>query len=231
MGVWCIIALFSRKRIFKWLFVIFVGARYALTVYSSIDYYISYPPPADLIAITPWYYYITVVFAYLYPIAILVYVLVSRRVKRTFVYPTSFNFQKIAAFFKAVPRFGLPDDSFFTDELKQKLDAALSEHHVRAIGNGYVDLIAPGEYIRPFVEKMCSLGVRIRAICWWSASPDTGTFEETNLPLKEFKKGETYEDVLRYLEEEFPASPDHAPGLVPGFWLDVPAGWRSDCKT
>ena len=48
------------------------------------------------------------------------------------------------------------------------------------------------------------------------------------LPVKEFKKDAGYDAIIKYIQEDFPKSKGFSPGLVPGFWLCVPDGWRYD---
>jgi hypothetical protein len=85
---------------------------------------------------------------------------------------------------------------------------------------------------------MQSMNIRIRAVSWWcmdDGSKETThegltkkslffpcSFSETLVTLKKFKKDESYNDVKQYIFEDFPKSRETLPGLVPGFWLDVP---------
>lgn len=242
LSIWAIIAFFKRKKIFRLVFfvlMVFYVIRKYYAMIVSLSQLSSFSN--ESIAI-PLYLYIPSAIGYLYPLALMIYIFVSRRVKNTFVYQTRINFKGIIPALKQASQYGLPDENLFTEDLKQQVDNAILTCKVQPIGNGYVDLVTIKDYILPFIEAMQKLNVRIRAVSWWrfsewkNESPKNkeawksryfkGSFSEMLLPIKEFKKDAGYDAVIKYIQEDFPKSKDFSPCLIPGFWLEVPDGWR-----
>jgi hypothetical protein len=73
---------FHRRKAFKWMFVILAGVFFMYDAYTLVSFAASSPDAALL----PWYFYIPTAIYYTYYVAVIVYMLISGRVKNTFVY-------------------------------------------------------------------------------------------------------------------------------------------------
>jgi hypothetical protein len=239
LSVFLLVCIFRNKKAAKWLLLAFIV--YKIVGLTFLNLSLIQQSGLDQV---PWYAYLGTFISHgMFPdnlcyAALIVYLFASRRVRNTFTKPLRVDFSRAVPAVKKSLQYGLPDETVFTDDLKERLDAAFSACKAQPVGGGYVDIVTAPEYILPFIDAMQSMNIRIRAVSWWcmdDGSKETThegltkkslffpcSFSETLVTLKKFKKDESYNDVKQYIFEDFPKSRETLPGLVPGFWLDVP---------
>jgi hypothetical protein len=239
LSVFLLVCIFRNKKAAKWLLLAFIVYKIVGLTFLNL----SLIQQSGLNQV-PWYAYLGTFISHgMFPdnlcyAALIVYLFASRRVRATFTKPLRVDFRRAVPAVKKSLQYGLPDETIFTDDLKERLDAAIASCKAQAVGGGYVDIVTAPEYILPLIDAMQSLNIRIRAVSWWrmdDGSKETThegltkkslffpcSFSETLVTLKKFKKDESYNDVKQYIFEDFPKSREYLPCLVPGFWLDVP---------
>jgi hypothetical protein len=226
LAIYTVLLFYMRKKLFIKAYLLLLAVLLLPYLYALID------TGGDFDILSTGY---TIAYA----VAATVYLLRSRRVKDTFV----FAGRGVKAIVPGAAEEFIfaeePVKAEYTDELQERLDRAIADCKAQPVGGGYVDIVTAGEYILPFVEAVKALGIRIRAVGWWrhEKEPDKtegvrsryfeGVFcELPAVPLKKFAKDAGFDAVIRYVREEFPKSKDYTDGLVPGFWLEVPEGWK-----
>ena len=124
---------------------------------------------------------------------------------------------------------------------KEELDKLIERCRITPIGNGYIDLICPKEYIKEFIEGLSKLEISIMGFCWWCNV--TGKHKPCGMGgpknkyndnwYSEVQTGEiitfkSYEEFLNYLTIEWKNEIGYKECYVPGFWINVPKEWEFD---
>jgi len=128
---------------------------------------------------------------------------------------------------------------------KDELDKLLSTFKVQPVGWGYIDCITTKENVPGFIRTLIDLGIKVTDITWWCHYPMEGNKEKGcphggGGPKSIYFDGyfsEMYQipnikikdnnEIVPYIFNEWPATKEYLPCLIPAFWLDVPDNWRN----